>query len=116
MTSATETVWPVGSVKGRLARARVLLGSRLSRRGVTAGAGALALEGLASAAATDAQVNAVALAAGVTTALASVLAWLLVTGARRLDLPARYPVLSEVAAAWRRVRAGSQPGLVPCAP
>ncbi|TGO06243.1 cell division protein PerM [Serinibacter arcticus] len=48
---------------------------------------------------------AVALAAGVTTALASVLAWLLVTGARRLDLPARYPVLREVAAAWRRVRA-----------
>lgn len=47
---------------------------------------------------------AVALATAWITALASVLAWLLVTGARRWDLPSRYPVLREVAAAWRRVR------------
>ncbi|WP_337176833.1 sigma-70 family RNA polymerase sigma factor [Paludisphaera sp.] len=62
--AAARLSWPVGSVKGRLARARSLLGSRLSRRGVTAGAGAIALEGLASAAVPDALAAAVALAAG----------------------------------------------------
>jgi len=40
--AARRLEWPVGSVKGRLARARALLGSRLGRRGVTAGVGALA--------------------------------------------------------------------------
>ncbi|OJW05726.1 MAG: hypothetical protein BGO49_26850 [Planctomycetales bacterium 71-10] len=62
--AAARLGWPVGSVKGRLARARSMLGPRLARRGVTAGAGALALENLASAAVPAPLVDAVATAAG----------------------------------------------------
>ena len=41
--AARQLSWPVGSVKGRLARARSLLESRLTRRGVASSAGALGL-------------------------------------------------------------------------
>jgi RNA polymerase sigma factor (sigma-70 family) len=41
--AARRLSWPVGSVKGRLARARSLLGSRLTRRGVASSAGAAGL-------------------------------------------------------------------------
>lgn len=41
--AARQLCWPVGSVKGRLARARSLLASRLTRRGVASSAGALSL-------------------------------------------------------------------------
>jgi len=40
--AARRLDWPLGTVKGRLARARSLLGARLSRRGISAGAGAVA--------------------------------------------------------------------------
>ncbi|PWD50381.1 hypothetical protein C8046_06675 [Serinibacter arcticus] len=40
------------------------------------------------------------------TAVAAAVAWVLVLGARRLDLPGRYPVLGDLAAAGRRLRAG----------
>ncbi len=39
--AATELRWPVGTVAGRLARAKELLHARLARRGVTLSAGAL---------------------------------------------------------------------------
>ncbi|MDG3006520.1 sigma-70 family RNA polymerase sigma factor [Paludisphaera mucosa] len=56
--AARRLDWPVGTVKGRLARARALLGARLGRRGVATGAGAVAgavaLEGLAGAAVVEA--------------------------------------------------------------
>jgi RNA polymerase sigma factor (sigma-70 family) len=41
--AARQLSWPVGSVKGRLARARSLLESRLTRRGVASSAGAVGL-------------------------------------------------------------------------
>jgi RNA polymerase sigma factor (sigma-70 family) len=40
--AARQLCWPSGTVKGRLARAREVLRGRLARRGVTAGAAALA--------------------------------------------------------------------------
>ncbi|WP_165247881.1 RNA polymerase sigma factor [Paludisphaera soli] len=61
--AAARLGWPIGSVKGRLARARASLASRLGRRGVTAGAAALATERLGSAAVPEALAAAVSLAA-----------------------------------------------------
>ena len=40
--AARRLDWPIGTVKGRLARARTTLGARLSRRGITSAAGAVA--------------------------------------------------------------------------
>ena len=41
--AARQLKWPIGTVKGRLSRARELLQSRLTRRGMTPAVGALAL-------------------------------------------------------------------------
>lgn len=55
--AARRLDWPLGTVKGRLARARSLLGARLSRRGITAPAGvaigALGIETAGRAAVTE---------------------------------------------------------------
>lgn len=55
--AARRLDWPLGTVKGRLARARSLLGARLSRRGITAPAsaaiGALGIETTGRAAVTE---------------------------------------------------------------
>ncbi|WP_165064144.1 RNA polymerase sigma factor [Paludisphaera rhizosphaerae] len=61
--AARRLEWPIGSVKGRLARAKTLLGSRLARRGVTAGVAAAAVDGLTEAAVSEASRRALVRAA-----------------------------------------------------
>jgi RNA polymerase sigma factor (sigma-70 family) len=67
--AARQLAWPVGTVKGRLTRARELLRARLTRRGLTLSAGAVAM-GLAQTTASGA-VPAVLVCATVRAAMAA---------------------------------------------